>query len=108
MKKNKKDVLPESFKSAEEAADFWDSHELTDYLQDTREAELNFHLKRRHYFISVAPELFNKIQSRSYKEHLSVQALTHAWLKEKLRETRRKKEHAVKEERAKYSVKKAR
>lgn len=107
MRKNKKDSLPEHFKSVDEASEFWDSHSLTDYLQDTKETEMKFHLRRRHYYISIAPGLYNKIQNFSLKQHLSVQALTTAWLKEKLKETSQKKEHAVKEGAAKYSVRKA-
>lgn len=106
MRKNKKDTLPEHFKSVGDAAEFWDSHDVGDYLQDTKEVHLKFNLKRRHYYISVTSELFNKIQKLSKKQHLPMQALTGAWLKEKLKETSQKKAHAVKEGTAKYTVRK--
>jgi hypothetical protein len=51
MKKNKIEPIPEHFESAEEAGEFWDVHDLADYWNQTRESDLTFDLKRRHYLI---------------------------------------------------------
>jgi hypothetical protein len=37
--KKERDPIPEHFKSIEEAAEFWDSHDLGDYWDLTREAD---------------------------------------------------------------------
>lgn len=47
MKKNKKhrEPIPESFNSIEEAGEFWDTHSLADYWDQTREVEIEVALK---------------------------------------------------------------
>jgi hypothetical protein len=38
-RKKERDPVPEHFGSIEEAAEFWDSHDLADYSDLTREAD---------------------------------------------------------------------
>jgi hypothetical protein len=37
--KTKHDPIPKNFKSVEDASDFWDSHDLSDYLDSTKEVQ---------------------------------------------------------------------
>lgn len=46
-KQEARDPLPESFASLEEAAEFWDRHDVTDYEDLTTEAHFDVDLQRR-------------------------------------------------------------
>lgn len=92
MKKNKKEPIPEYFESAEEAGEFWDVHDLTDYWDQTRETDLKFDLKRRHYFIGIDPRIAQELQRISEAEGISAETIANLWLQEKLQEKMRKGE----------------
>ena len=47
----KPDELPEEFNSYEEAAEFWDTHDTTDYLDEFRTVEVKSELCNRHFEI---------------------------------------------------------
>lgn len=86
MKKNKKSIIPEHFASAEEAGQFWDTHDLTDFLEHTKSVDMGFDIRRRHYYISVSPVLLKKMKQVSDKEGQSLKAMANQWLQEKLLE----------------------
>jgi hypothetical protein len=43
------DPLPKRFESVDEAAEFWDTHDLTDYEEFLEPVELEVDILRRHY-----------------------------------------------------------
>lgn len=90
MEKNKKKPIPKHFKSAEDAGKFWDTHDLADYWDQTRETDLTFNLKRRHYFIGIDPKIAQKLQRVSEAEGISAETMVNLWLQEKLQETMEK------------------
>jgi hypothetical protein len=90
MKKDKKEPIPEHFKSAEEAGDFWDVHDIADYWDQTSETELTFNLKRRHYFIGIDPRISQELQRISEAEGISAETMANLWLQEKLQEKMKK------------------
>jgi len=90
MKKNKKELIPEHFESAEEAGSFWDVHDLADYWDQTRQTDLTFNLKRRHYFIGIDPMIAKELQRISEAEGVSAETMANLWLQEKLQEKVRK------------------
>ncbi len=86
MKKNYKEPIPEHFKSAREAGEFWDIHDLVDYWDQTGETDLTFNLKRRHYFIAIDPRISQELQRISEAEGISAETMVNLWLQEKLQE----------------------
>ena len=86
MKKNKKEPIPEHFESPEEAGNFWDVHDLADYWDQTSETDLKINLKRRHYFIGVAPRIAQELQRISEAEGVSSETMANLWLQEKLQQ----------------------
>lgn len=86
-RKNKKKPIPEHFKTAEDAGKFWDNHDLGDYWDQTKETDISFHLKKRHYYVSLDSKLFHKLLLLSEKEGVSVETMTNLWIQEKLQET---------------------
>ena len=53
--KKKRDPIPKHFKSIEEAAEFWDSHDLADYWDLTREAHFEVDIQRRVFLTALEP-----------------------------------------------------
>jgi hypothetical protein len=52
-KKKKPDPIPEEFNSYEEAAEFWDSHDTTDYLEYLTPVEATTEFRGRFYDIEI-------------------------------------------------------
>ena len=63
MPKNSKqrDAIPKHFKSVVDASAFWDSHDLTDYLDQTREVKGEVDIRRRVFLTALEPELAKKL-----------------------------------------------
>ncbi|MFH1635339.1 MAG: CopG family antitoxin [Chloroflexota bacterium] len=79
----KKDAIPENFKSIEKAADFWDSHSLADYWDQTHEVEIDVRAPRRQW-IPLASNLAQQTIERARQEGISVETLVNVWVAERL------------------------
>jgi len=93
MQKNnkKRDPIPEHFKSIEEAAEFWDSHDLTDYWELTREVNFDVDIQRHVFLTVLEPELAKKLVARAREQGISTETLINVWLTEKLAATAQSK-----------------
>jgi hypothetical protein len=78
------DPLPDEFRSAEEAAQFWDTHSITDYEESLEPADLNVDIKRRHFEIEVDEESFVALRDTAKKQQKPVKQLASEILKQKL------------------------
>ena len=85
--KKEREPIPEHFKSIEEAAEFWDSHELADYWDLTSEAEFEVDIQRRVFLTALEPELARKLTDCARKQGISTETLINVWLSEKLAES---------------------
>lgn len=84
MKENKK--IPE-LKKYEEMAEFWDTHSLADYWDQTEPAEFEISPQaRRHYLVSVDRELLSRVQRIARNRGLSIESLINLLLEQRLRE----------------------
>lgn len=81
-----KDPIPEEFSSIEEAAEFWDTHSLADYWDETREVEIEVRVPRRRR-VTLAPELAEQVAQRARREGISVETLVNVWIAERLHAT---------------------
>lgn len=55
-----RDPLPEEFESLQEAAEFWDQHDVADYGDLTIEAHFDVDLRRRTVLTALEPEFAKK------------------------------------------------
>lgn len=78
------DPLPEEFRSEEEAAEFWNTHSITDYEEFLEPVDLEVDLKRRHFEIEVDEESFLVLRDRAKKLQKSAKELASEILKQKL------------------------
>jgi len=56
-----RDPIPETFNSVAEAAEFWDTHSLADYWDQTHEVKGRIDVSRKVYLTALEPGLFKKL-----------------------------------------------
>jgi hypothetical protein len=90
MAKNKEtlDPIPESFAFIEEAAEFWDTHDLADYWDFTEEVEFEVDIQHRRHLVALDPELAKKLTEEARQRGLSVETLINLWLNERLQQAK--------------------
>ncbi len=82
--KKNRDPIPKHFKSIEDAAEFWDNHDLGDYWDLTREAYFEVDIKRRVFLTALEPQLAKKLTDVARQQGVSTETLINVWLTEKL------------------------
>ncbi|MCK5806650.1 MAG: hypothetical protein KAI66_27725, partial [Lentisphaeria bacterium] len=60
-----RDELPEEFSSYEEAGEFWDAHDSTEYLDQMTPVEMDARLEVRHFEIEVDEEVMALLSQRA-------------------------------------------
>jgi len=83
-KKPKK--IPEEFKTYEEAADFWDTHDSTDYLNNLEEIEMEVDVQKRHFLLEVDMQIAKRLQESARKKGISASSLANELLYKQLAE----------------------
>ena len=76
--------LPDDFGSEEAAADFWDTHNITDYEELLEPADLQVNIKRRYFEIEVDEECFMAVRDTAKKQHKRVKQLVSEIIKQRL------------------------
>jgi RimJ/RimL family protein N-acetyltransferase len=84
MEGSKREPIPEHFATIEEAADFWDSHDLTDYDDQTEEIVASIDLQRRRHLVALAPELATRIGVEARRRGITTETLINLWLSERM------------------------
>jgi hypothetical protein len=79
------DPLPDEFKSYREAAEFWDTHSITDYEEFLEPVDLDVDIQRCHFEIEVDEESFLALREIAKKEQKPVKQLASEILKQRLR-----------------------
>jgi hypothetical protein len=63
-------------------ADFWDSHSLADYDEQTYKVEMTFDPAARRSTVSIEPELMADISRLARERKTSAQTLINVWLRQ--------------------------
>ena len=63
-KNRRVDPLPEKFSSYEEAAEFWDTHDTTDYLDAFQPVTVQAEFRRRHYEVEIDKDVLFALRDR--------------------------------------------
>jgi len=81
MRENKASSISKSH-TLEEMADFWDTHSLTDYEDQTYEVEMTFDPSARRSVVTIEPELMKDISQIARERKVSAQTLVNVWLRQ--------------------------
>ena len=84
MDGSKKEPIPDQFDSFEAAADFWDTHSLADYWDETSEVEIEVRAQRRRR-VTLDPEVWDRVVSQARIRGVSPETLVNLWLMERTR-----------------------
>ena len=84
-KRKQVDPLPEEFASYEEAAEFWDTHDTTDYSDSFETVAVEAGLRRRRFEVEIDEELMKALTEQAQKRGIGVSQLVSEVLKEKIR-----------------------
>jgi len=74
------------FRSLEELVEFFDSHDLGEYLDQMPEVDFEVDIKREVHLIALDAELANKLAEIARSRQTSPEALVNAWVREKILE----------------------
>ena len=73
-------------RTIEEIADFWDTHSLADYWDQTHEVEFEVRAQRRRR-VALDPEVFQKVEVQARRRGLLPETLVNLWVVERLQAT---------------------
>ncbi len=74
--------LPVSFDSISDAADFWESHDSTDYEDFMEEVQFNVDIDRHVYLVPVAESVLEKVRKMAKHQGVSTETCVNMLLQE--------------------------
>jgi len=85
MRKPKQiDPIPDEFTTYEEAAEFWDTHDTTDYPDAFSTVEVKSELRQRHYEVEIDLDVMKKLRARAKRKRVSLGNLASDLLRQQL------------------------
>lgn len=66
-----------------EMADFWDTHDVSDYHDQTHKVEMTFALETRTHYVAIDPELMARLRKLARQRGISLESLANLWLQER-------------------------
>ncbi|MGH9839848.1 MAG: CopG family antitoxin [Blastocatellia bacterium] len=85
MKKRGKSSISKA-SSYEEMGEFWDTHDLTDYWDQTKPVEFTINIQSETIYYPLEYSLSARIQELAKKRGVSAETLLNLWIQEKLQE----------------------
>ncbi|NWG21641.1 MAG: hypothetical protein HXY39_15130 [Chloroflexi bacterium] len=79
-----REPIPDHFPDIEAAAEFWDTHSLADYEDQTEEVKITVNVSKRRRMVALDPELARKIADEASRRGVSTETLINLWLSEQL------------------------
>lgn len=70
-------------RTLEEIAEFWDTHSLTDFLDQTHEVEFEVRAARRRR-VALDPEIYAQVETQARSRGVRVETLINLWVAERL------------------------
>lgn len=83
-KKKHVDPIPEEIASCEEAAEFWDTHDTTDYPDAFRTVEVVTKFRKRYHEIEIEADVEKALRTQSRKRGIPVRRLASDLLRQLL------------------------
>jgi len=73
-------------RSYQQIGEFWDSHDLNDYWEQSRPADFDVEIRSDAIYWPVETQLSAKLRSAAQRRGVSAETLVNLWLQEKLSE----------------------
>src|SRR5207244_2760932 len=78
------DPIPEEFASYEEAAEFWDTHDTTDYPESFETVSVRAELKNRRFEVEIDADLLPILSRQAHNRGIKASRLVSEMLREKV------------------------
>ncbi|OQY89743.1 MAG: hypothetical protein B6D41_10320 [Chloroflexi bacterium UTCFX4] len=75
-------------KTIQQIGDFWDTHSLADYWDQTEQVEFVVRAKRRHR-VTVDPDVYSQIEEQAHINGILPETLVNLWLAERLQHAKK-------------------
>ena len=72
--------------SYKEIAEFWDTHDLSNFCEKTRDAHFNVQIAAEVTYYAIEKNLSEQLQSLALKRGVTADTLINLWIQEKLQE----------------------
>ena len=82
MKKNRSSIS--RGKSYKEIGDFWDTHDLGDYWEQSRAVKFQVDITSKRIYYPVDTTLSNQLRSIAHRRGVSPETLLNLWIQEKV------------------------
>jgi hypothetical protein len=83
--KKRIEPIPEEFNSYEEAAEFWEVHDITDYPDAFQTVEIeDTELRQRFYEVEIAEDIIKILSEQARKRRISVSCLVSDMLRQQI------------------------
>jgi predicted DNA binding CopG/RHH family protein len=79
------DPIPSEFASYEEAAEFWDTHDTTDYLDDFETVAVESELRERRFEVGIDMDLLQVLHQQAKQEGVGIGEFVNTLLREQLK-----------------------
>ncbi len=83
MTKGKPKSIPH-FASLDELTDFFDSHDLGEYLNQTQETDFEVDIQKRTHVFALNEDIAEKLTKIALSKQVSSEELINSWLREKV------------------------
>jgi len=80
----KRDALPNNSASLEEVADFWATHDTTEYADAFVDVNVTFDIRKRHYQVEIQKDTFELLTKRAASLNMPVQKIIDEALRKEL------------------------
>jgi hypothetical protein len=84
-KDNKVAPIPDEFTSYEEAGEFWDTHDTTDYIESFVDAKVDVALKGRRFEIDIDEDVMELLKKEAKRTHTRPGRIANRLLRRDLR-----------------------
>ena len=78
------DSIPEEFPSYEAAAEFWDTHDTTDYLDDFETIQIETQLQQRHFEVEIDEDLIPILRQQAQQRGIKINQLVNKMVRDTL------------------------
>jgi hypothetical protein len=65
-------------------AEFWDTHDATEFDAQTEPVAMQFALAQRHHYVAIDPDLLFSVRRMAQARGLSAESLINLWLQERV------------------------
>jgi predicted DNA binding CopG/RHH family protein len=83
-KRKKVEPIPDEFASYEEAGEFWDTHDTTDYPNVFQTVEAQTELRKRHYEVEVEEDIIKVLKKKAHKRGVPISQIVSGILRKQL------------------------